>query len=157
MANFLEMIQKNDLIKLLIVAIGIYFLITYYNRETLENTVVDEPVAPVQPTTIEPPEGLPVAQPVADAAQLKAEELLPKYDDANEFAKQNPVSKLLKESNFLIAGHHVGVNTVVQSNKIPYHDIRSSFPVEKAQVGPWSQSSYDSPAGSGRRELNIGA
>jgi hypothetical protein len=156
MASILEMIQKNDMIKLLIVAVGIYLFMTYYKRETLENTSEDAPDADVQPTPIEPPQGQAFAQPVADAAQLKAEDLLPKYDDANEFAKQNPVSSLLKESNFLIAGHHVGVNTVVQSNKIPYHDLRSAFPVEKAQVGPWSQSSYDTPAGAGRREFSIG-
>jgi hypothetical protein len=150
------MIQKNDLIKLLIVAVGIYFFLTYYHKETLENTTPEEQVAEVKPVAPEQPKEQPVAAPVPSAAQLKAEDLLPKYDEANEFAKQNPVSKLLKESNFLIAGYHVGVNTVVQSNKIPYHDLRSSYPVEKAQVGPWSQSSYDEPAGAGRKRLEIG-
>lgn len=52
--------------------------------------------------------------PVAGKDQLKAEDLLPKYDDANAFAKENPVSNLLKEQNFLISGYHVGINTVAK-------------------------------------------
>jgi hypothetical protein len=91
----------------------------------------------------------------AEKEALKAEDLLPQYDDANEFAKQNPVSKLLKEQNFLISGYHAGINTVLQSNKIPYHDIRSVPPIPKESVGPWAQSSYETPVGSNRRQLEI--
>lgn len=94
---------------------------------------------------------------VAGKQQLTAEDLLPKYDEANEFAKQNPVSDLLKEQNFLISGYHVGVNTVMQSNKIPYHDLRSAPPIPKETVGPWSQSSYETPAGGARRQFDLGA
>jgi hypothetical protein len=86
---------------------------------------------------------------------LAAEDLLPKYDDADKFAKENPISKLLKEQNFLISGYHVGINTVVQSNKIAYHDLRSAPPIPKESVGPWSQSSYDTPMGANRRQLEI--
>jgi len=93
---------------------------------------------------------------VAGTTQLGAEDLLPKYDDANEFAKENPVSKLLKEQNFLISGYHVGVNTVMQSNKIPYHDIRSLPPVPKESVGPWNQSSYEQSPAQLRRQFEIG-
>lgn len=86
---------------------------------------------------------------------LAAEDLLPKYEDADKFAKENPISKLLKEQNFLISGYHVGINTVVQSNKIPYYDLRSAPPIPKESVGPWSQSSYDTPMGANRRQLEI--
>jgi hypothetical protein len=86
---------------------------------------------------------------------LAAEELLPKYDDANKFAEENPISKLLKEQNFLISGYHVGINTVLQSNKIAYHDLRSAPPIPKESVGPWSQSSYETPMGANRRQLEI--
>jgi hypothetical protein len=86
---------------------------------------------------------------------LAAEELLPKYEDADKFAKENPISKLLKEQNFLISGYHVGINTVMQSNKIPYHDLRSAPPIPKESVGPWSQSSYETPMGANRRQLEI--
>ncbi len=52
--------------------------------------------------------------PVAGKDQLKAEDLLPKYDDANAFAKENHVSNLLKEQNFLISGYHVGIHCVAK-------------------------------------------
>lgn len=96
--------------------------------------------------------------PEMDAKQLEAEDLLPKYSEADEFAKENPVSKLLKEQNFLIAGYHTGVNTVMQSNKIPYHDLRSAPPIAKQEIGPWMQSSYEQPAGGpgSRRFFEVG-
>ncbi len=83
------------------------------------------------------------------------DDLLPKYDDANAFAKENPVSKLLKEQNFLISGYHVGVNTVLQSNKIGNLDLRSLPPIPKESVGPWHQSSYEQSAGQLRRGVEI--
>lgn len=93
-----------------------------------------------------------------ESAQLKSEDLLPKYDEASEFAKENPVSKLLKEQNFLISGYHAGVNTVMQSNKIPYHDLRSAPAIPKQNLGPFLNSSYETFGGSsGRRFFELGA
>ena len=93
-----------------------------------------------------------------DSVQLKTEDLLPQYDEANEFAKENPVSKLLKEQNFLISGYHMGVNTQVQSNKIAYHDLRSAPVIPKQNVGPFLNSSYETFGGSsGRRFFELGA
>jgi len=93
---------------------------------------------------------------VSGSTQLTADDLLPKYDEASDFAKENPVSKLLKEQNFLISGYHMGINTVMQSNKIPYHDLRSAPVIPKQTVGPWSQSSYESSS-SNRRFFEIGS
>ena len=92
---------------------------------------------------------------VAGSAKLTAEDLLPKYNDANAFAKENPVSKLLKEQNFLVSGYHAGINTISQSNKIPYLDIRVLPPIPKEDVGPWNQSSYEQSPASLRRGLEI--
>ena len=50
----------------------------------------------------------------------------------------------------------MGIQTTIQSNKIPYLDIRSCPPIPKQEVGPWSQSSYEQPTGFGRRMLEIG-
>lgn len=127
-------------------------------KETLDNT---EPEL-VQPELTLTSDAAPTMEEqqqvdtiVAGKDQLTAEELLPAYDEADEFAKQNPVGKLLKEQNFLISGYHMGINTVVQSNKIPYHDIRSAPPIAKKAVSPFLNSSYDTPMGSGRRQLEI--
>jgi hypothetical protein len=92
---------------------------------------------------------------VAGSAQLNAEDLLPKYDDASEFAKENPVGKLLSEQNFLQSGYHIGINSQLESNKIAYLDLRSMPPIPKAQVGPFMNSSYEQSPGSKRRFMEI--
>jgi hypothetical protein len=172
MAGFLEIIKTNKIIQFALIAIVIYFAITYMMpTETLENTESTQAPAPpkeekkeepvvekpqVVGGTLGEPE-IPAAPVQEKPAQIEATELLPKYDEANEFAQQNPVSKLLKEQNFLISGYHIGVNTVMQSNKIPYHDLRSVPPIPKESVGPFLQSSYENPMGAGRRQLEVGA
>lgn len=169
--NIIETIQKNDLLKVFLIIVAVYFFMKYYNREGLENVVTTPPPPQQQPKIVQPQiqqtAQAKVLQPeeqqrqiekaVAGQTQLTTNDLLPKYDDANDFAKQNPVSKLLQEQNFLQAGYHMGINTVVQSNKIKYLDIRSCPPIPKQNVGPFNNSSYEEPAGAGRRALEIGA
>lgn len=176
MNSIIQLIQTNDFVKIALIVLGIYLFVTYTKKDTLDNVEpgiyeyldnVDEqtaeakvaqgpsaPEAAAAPT--ETAQQKQIDNIVAGKDQLKAADLLPKYDEANEFAKQNPVSNLLKEQNFLVSGYHVGINTVMQSNKIPYHDIRSAPPIPKQNVGPWAQSSYDVPAGANRRALEIG-
>lgn len=195
--DFIKKLQNNDTVKILLLLVGVYLLMTYFYKESLENTTVEpaiqtsEPVqlpvpvetsAPVNitleattpvvtSTPVEPIEsGSFSSSTIYDSLpsnldqykvfekssqQLTTDDLLPKYDDANEFAKENPVSKLLKEHNFLQSGYHMGINTKIQSNKIPYLDLRSAPPVAKQDIGPWSQSSYEEPAGAKRRHLEI--
>ena len=179
MAGLFETIQNNDMLKVLLILVGVYFFMRIYHRENLDN-VTAVVTAPVQalpaglqaisgkaalPTTQAPPQGISLSSnaqsagvaPIASATALTTSDLLPKYSDANDFAKQNPVSKLLQEQNFLQAGYHFGINTVIQSNKIPYLDLRSAPPIPKQEVGPWGQSSYEQPAGASRRALEIGS
>jgi hypothetical protein len=154
MAGIIDIIKKNDLVKILLVLVGVYFAVTFFKKEKfyIENVEnVEQQMA--QPEEI-PSESAPV-QEIPSKSEIKPNDLLPKYDDANEFAKQNPVSNLLKEQNFIVSGHHVGVNTVMQSNKIPYHDIRSAPPIPKETISPFLNSSYEQPAGSSLRQLLI--
>lgn len=165
MANILETIQKNDILKVLLVVLGIYLLYTYFKPqekydsyygmipEQLENTVQQE-------MTLAQPEQQQIQQQqidkiVAGGDQIKADDLLPKYDDANAFAKENPVSNLLKEQNFLISGYHAGINTVLSDKKVGNLDLRSLPPIPKETVGPWNQSSYDASPGQLRRGVEI--
>lgn len=178
MDNIIETIQSNDLIKILLIVGLVYFLMTYMKgskKEGLENVEEPEPEpapAPAtgplelpsnQPTMAFTPANIPSAEAqqkqidevVAGQQKLTADDLLPKYDDANAFAKENPVSQLLKEQNFLVSGFHAGINTVMQSNKIPYLDLRVLPPIPKENVGPWNQSSYEQSPASLRRGLEI--
>jgi hypothetical protein len=153
MAGIIDIIKNNDLIKILLVLVGVYFVITYFKKESLEN-VEGEMAQPEAEAQVQQVQQAPI---VEEKSQLQPNDLLPQYDDANEFAQQNPVSNLLKEQNFIVSGHHIGINTVMQSNKIPYHDIRSAPPIPKETISPFLNSSFQTPAGSGRRQLEIGA
>ena len=85
-----------------------------------------------------------------------ANELLPIYETSKKFGKDNNVTDLLKEQNFIIGGYPTGINTVLQSNKIPYLDIRSLPPIPKQDVGEWNHSSYEQAPGQGRRQFELG-
>lgn len=163
MNDIMKLIRQNDLLKVAIVLLAVYLFIKWNNKETLENT--ETPIAqglteesePIQAIVAEETqEEAEIAAIVAGNDQLQADDLLPRYNEANDFAKQNPVSNLLKEQNFLISGYHSGINTVMQSNKIPYHDLRSAPPIPKETVGPWSQSSYETPMGNSRKFFEVG-
>lgn len=164
--------------KFLVPAILIVFFIIYMSysksqKESLDNVDTTIEVVEKAPETVENNDFKPIdkshAAPTVNNnyaqvefpegnGQLKTEDLLPKYDEANEFTKENPVSKLLKEQNFLISGYHMGINTQVQSNKIAYHDLRSAPVIPKQNVGPFLNSSYETFGGSsGRRFFELGA
>jgi hypothetical protein len=171
--SILKMIEKNDILKIALVVIAIYFFMKFFQYEQLENVApevkveVKPVVQPVVQPVIVPEVKAPVVTKTEQQSQIDkvvgcqtplcSTDLLPQYDDANAFAKQNPVSKLLQEQNFLQAGYHAGINTIVQSNKLPYLDIRSCPPIPKQDIGPFNNSSYEQPAGANRRFLEIGS
>ena len=171
MDSLIQLIKNNDMIKIALIIAAIYLFMQFYHKENLDNIeraenvlpFLAQPPAPSQltstqsePTVTLQEQASQIDKVIAGKTALTAEDLLPKYDDANDFSKQNPVSKLLQEQNFLTSGYHQGINTIVSSNKIPYHDIRSVPPIPKTEMGPWNQSSYDQPMGSGRKFLEVG-
>ena len=164
MDSLIQLVKNNDFIKIVLIIGVIYLFMKFYNKEKLENigdfgdvNITAQPVVPITiaENVTQPQEMTQIDKVIADKTALTTEDLLPKYDDANDFSKQNPVSKLLQEQNFLTSGYHVGINTVISSNKIPYHDIRSAPPIPKTEMGPWNQSSYEQPMGAGRKYLEI--
>lgn len=162
MDSLIQLVKNNDIIKIALILGAIYLFMRFYNKENLDNIETDKPVIaqPAVPTqlseTVTPQQQMTqIDKVIAGKTALTTEDLLPKYDDANDFAKQNPVSKLLQETNFLTSGYHQGINTVVSSNKIPYHDLRSAPPIPKQEVSPFMNSSYEEPMGQGRRFLEI--
>lgn len=184
--SFLNTIKHNEIIQVVILVGVIYLFMTFFQKEKLSNTssTSNYSNAPTPPAINTMANSTPiVAQPqiapdslanlggpphrtatqnmiesiVSGPTQLTTKDLLPVYNDASKFAKQNPVSQILKDQNFVEAGYHIGINTVIQSNKIPYLDLRSCPPIPKQEVGPWNQSSFEEPAGGKRRYLEIGA
>ena len=164
MDTLIQTVKNNDLVKILLILGAVYLFMQYYHKENLANVMPDTPTKVTQPQMDMPfaqnasannTEVKQINKIVAGPTTLTTEDLLPKYDDANEFAKQNPTSKLLQEQNFLTSGYHMGINSISQSHKIKYNDLRSCPPIPKQEVGPFNNSSYEMPAGAGRRYLEI--
>jgi hypothetical protein len=126
-----------------------------------ESDIVPQTIPQVDSKLIQPPalrddaSSPALAAKGTGAGQLSTADLLPKYDEANQFAQQNPVSKLLQEQNFITAGYHMGINTQIQSNKIAYLDLRSAPVIPKQNIGPFLQSSYEEPLSAKRRQFEI--
>lgn len=159
MQDFLKKLLKNDFFIVGLVFLVLILMVSYINKSQ-EGLEVAGAGAEAESAAAEVAE---VAEAVADQQQqppqLTAEALLQPAADAAEFVQKNEVTELLKEKNFLVAGQHIGLDTILQSKKIAYHDIRSAPPIPKEQVGPWNQSSYEQPAGGpvARRYLEIGS
>lgn len=154
-----ETIKNNNILKIGLIVAVIYIVYRYYNKESLENTVLVQPelTNTVQQTVVPMTQGdeqMELNEIVDGQTQLTTEDLLPKYDAANAFTQENPVSKLLKSNSYLQSGYHQGINTVVQSHKISYLDLRSCPPIPKNDnLTPFNNSSYDTPMGFGRKKL----
>ncbi len=87
--------------------------------------------------------------------QLSASDLLPLDDSCSKWAQVNPSGKgELKDRNFLVAGHHIGINTVGQSLRNANRQLRSDPPNPQVKVSPWSQSTIEPD--NNRKPLEIG-
>ncbi len=161
MNSFRNFAQTDTVIKVGLACLVIFILVTFYRKtqEKLENT--DNLPAFLQGVSTRTTDPAPLAAEATKVVQasgsnrLSPSELLPAYDEANTFAKENPVTKLLQEQNFVTSGYHAGINTVVQSNKIPYLDLRSAPAIPKQSLGPFMNSSYEESAGAKRRNIFI--
>jgi len=85
--------------------------------------------------------------------ELSSKDLLPKNELQNW--SENTISPdLLKEKNFLSAGHHIGINTVGQSLRNANYGLRSEPANPQIQVSPFLQSTIVPDLT--RRPLEIG-
>ena len=87
--------------------------------------------------------------------QLSAEELLPKNNSSDLWAKVNPEGEgSLEGKNFLQSGYHIGINTVGQTLRNANMQLRSEPPNPQVKVSPWQQSTIEPDLG--RKPLEIG-
>ena len=86
---------------------------------------------------------------------LTAKDLLPSDDASNKWAQVNPVGKGdIQDQNFVVAGHHIGVNTVGQSLRNANRQLRSEPANPQVKVSPWNQATIDPDVN--RKGLEIG-
>ena len=76
-------------------------------------------------------------------------DLLPKGSDIESNTQG------ISQTNFLQAGHHVGINTVGQSLRNPNLQLRSEPPNPQGTVGPWNNTTITGDTN--RRTLEIGS
>lgn len=150
---FLKSKSFFNIIVIIAIIIGLVFYFKPEHLNDISGNILPEPVVVLpQAAAVGPTAQIPVTD-----KSLSASDLLPNYNDAKAMAAANPVTDILKDQNFLIGGYPVGIDTTVQSNKIPYLDLRSLPLIPKETVGPWNQSSYENSGGSiGRRQFEIG-
>jgi hypothetical protein len=153
MNRIIQLVKENDLVKIALIGLVVYFFVNYTKKQEGLDML---PAYDVNYLSDISPQQSQIDSIVAGKDQLTADDLLPKYDEQNAFAQENPVSKLLQEKNFLISGFNQGITTNVSNHKIGYHDLRGlPYVISKENVGPWNQSSYDQPAGADIKPLII--
>lgn len=90
---------------------------------------------------------------------LNPSDLLPKPSvEASQFLASNPPAPgSPDERNLLQAGHHIGVDTVCQTNKNPNLQLRSDPPIPRCGAQPVFNSSSIPAVQNNRRVLEIGS
>jgi hypothetical protein len=89
------------------------------------------------------------SQPVAQPSDL-----LPQ-DQNSQWANLNPIGNgAVSMPDLLQAGYHIGLDTIGQTLKNANLQLRSDPIIEKKDIGPWNQSTYE--ADYGRVPLEVG-
>ena len=97
-----------------------------------------------------------VAASVGYSAQAVAQpsDLLP-HDQNSQWASLNPIGNgAVAMPDLLQAGYHIGLDTIGQTLKNANLQLRSDPIIEKKDIGPWNQSTYE--ADYGRVPLEVG-
>ena len=91
-------------------------------------------------------------QPVANPSDL-----LPN-DQNSQWAALNPVGNgHVAMPDLLQAGYHIGLDTIGQTLKNANLQLRSDPIIEKKDIGPWNQSTYEADYGRVPLEVGYGA
>jgi len=108
---------------------------------------ITAPIA--QPSPVSPSSGGYSAQSVAQPSDL-----LP-HDQNSQWANLNPIGNgTVAMPDLLQAGYHIGLDTIGQTLKNANLQLRSDPIIEKKDIGPWNQSTYE--ADYGRVPLEVG-
>lgn len=119
--------------------------VTYYS----DPTTAPELNPTTAPTSYSDEEDGYQLQPVANPSDL-----LPQ-DTNSQWAELNPIGNgSVAMPDLLRAGYHIGLDTIGQTLKNANLQLRSDPIIEKKDIGPWNQSTYE--ADYGRVPLEVG-
>ncbi len=132
----------QNLLILLVVLVLAYSLYTYSGSKTMlfegQEDGTPEMKQTEEPKMVEETAGY-ATKPVASAVDLLPNDENSKWGELNEGLNSGGV----QSADLLEAGHHIGLDSVAQTNKIANLQIRSDPFVEKVNVGPWNNSTID--------------
>ena len=154
-SGFSKFVTPQRMFVLFIFAVLAWFLLSYSGSKSFRLDSMETGTG----TESEPASVKQMAAPAASAVAsgpANTNELLPA--DANiQWAALNPVNMnqgSILNNELLIAGHHIGLDTIGQSLKNPNLQLRSDPIIPKQDVGPWNQSTYEPDYG--RIPLEVG-
>jgi len=97
-----------------------------------------------KPASYDKPETLPSSTSEYKSVDTAAPQDLLPVDKNSEFAKLNPVTNGKQDlPDLLQAGSLIGVDTIGQTLKNPNLQLRSDPTIEKKNVGPWNNSTFE--------------
>ena len=109
-------------------------------RESTGNEVFESS----KPASYDKPETLPSSTSEYKSVDTAAPQDLLPVDKNSEFAKLNPVTNGKQDlPDLLQAGSLIGVDTIGQTLKNPNLQLRSDPSIEKKNVGPWNNSTFE--------------
>ena len=83
-------------------------------------------------------------------------DLLPQ-DQNSQWANLNPIGNgAIAMPDLLQAGYHIGLDTIGQTLKNANLQLRSDPIIEKKDIGPWNQSTYEADYGRVPLEVGVG-
>ena len=137
----------------------------YDNMGDAATTAPTKPTVPTLPSVISEPSkqggAASVPGPAGYSAQAVANpsDLLPK-DSNSQWSALNPNTMNggdILMPDLLQAGYHIGLDTIGQSLRNPNLQLRSDPVIQKADVGPWHQSTIEPDFGRVPLEIGQGA
>jgi hypothetical protein len=140
-------------IPVIIILVICFALLAYTNNKT---RVVDKmTTAPSMTTTVNESSAPSVDKPAdsnannyagnigASSNVLSPGDLLPN-DPNSEWATLNPINQGdIAIPDLLNSGYHLGLDTIGQTLKNPNYQIRSDPFIEKKEIGPWNNSTFE--------------
>jgi hypothetical protein len=133
----------------------------YDNMADAGVTAPTKPTVPVLPSVIPSVTSQSAPAPTGYSAQAVANpsDLLPK-DSNSQWSALNPNTMNggdILMPDLLQAGYHIGLDTIGQSLRNPNLQLRSDPVIQKADVGPWHQSTIEPDFGRVPLEIGQGA
>jgi hypothetical protein len=157
LTNFVKSDNAKWIFVAIVVAIIGYSLMNYSKGKglVLDNMTTSEAVKPSQSTGNavfdktkpasygKPASVTPTTSDYQSVDTAVPKDLLP-VDKNSEFAKLNPISSGKQDlPDLLQAGSLIGIDTIGQTLKNPNLQLRSDPVIQKKNVGPWNNSTYE--------------